>query len=242
MATLTTKYSIGDVVYHAYTTTERKQHPCPDCLGFRKWKAVSPAGSEYEFGCPRCAASYTSNQDISLWYSASTPAVQRLTIGSIQVNTAPFSNREGNQYMCNETGIGSGSVYYESDLHETEEAALLAAKVQADHNNSTVQWIVKQYNRSLEISDYELDSAILKLAKEEHSRARSMLWNIDSLFGTIREAEDKEAILEAVNEYQRYDAESDWRRAGFEPAPDIMALHDETIDALALAKAEGTQP
>lgn len=34
-----TKFSIGDVVYYATTTTETKEHECPDCLGTRKWKA-----------------------------------------------------------------------------------------------------------------------------------------------------------------------------------------------------------
>lgn len=232
MATLTTKYSIGDVVYRSFTMTERKQHPCPDCLGSRKWKATSPAGGEYEFRCPRCAASYTSNNDISLWYTASTPAVQRLTIGSIQVNTAPSFDREGNQYMCHETGIGSGSVYYESDLHETEEAALLSAKAQADHNNATVEWIVKIYNKALEISDYELDNATLKLAKDKASNARSMLYGLNDLFERIKEDDStRETILEAVDDYKRYDWSRDREKAGLEPV-DIMKLHDETIGSL----------
>jgi hypothetical protein len=242
MATLTTKYSIGDVVYRAYTTTERKQHPCPDCLGSRRWKATSPVGGEYEFRCPRCAASYTSDSDLSLWYTASTPAVQRLTIGSIQVNTAPSFSRDGNQYMCQETGIGSGSVYYESDLHETEEAALLAAKVQADLNNKTVEWIVKLYNKALEISDYELESAKLKLAKDERLDARSMLYGLEGLFGRIEDASATKAdILEAVDDYKRYDWSRDREKAGLPPIPDIMALHDETIGALASATGE-SQP
>lgn len=229
MATLTTKYSIGDIVYRAYTTTERKQHPCPDCLGSRKWKATSPAGVEYEFRCPRCAASYSSDHDLSLWYTASTPAVQKLTIGSIQVNTAPSFNREGNQYMCQETGIGSGSVYYESDLHETEEEALLAAKVQADLNNKTVEWIVKTYNKALEISDYELESAKLKLAKNQRLDNSSMLYGLGDLFERIGEAATKDEILEAVDDYKRYDWSRDREKAGLPPIPDLMDLHDKTI-------------
>ena len=49
-----TKFSIGDVVYFADTIIETKMHDCPDCLGTRKWKAISPAETEYTFDCPRC--------------------------------------------------------------------------------------------------------------------------------------------------------------------------------------------
>jgi hypothetical protein len=209
MATITTKYSVGETVFRAATIASRKQHPCPDCLGTRKWKAISPAGTEYEFGCPRCAASYNSDRDLQLDYSAYVPSVERLTIGSIQVNTAPFSYDTGNRYMCRETGVGSGSVYNEDDLFETEDAATLAAQLKADEQNATVKWIVKLYDKSLKISDYQLDSAALKLAAQQKSRASSMLWNLGELFGRIEEADDKDAILEAVKEYQEYEWEGD---------------------------------
>jgi hypothetical protein len=203
MATITTKYSVGDIVYRAGTVAERKQHPCPDCKGLRKWKATSPGGGEYEFGCPRCSASYNSDRDLTLDYSAYVPSVQLLTIGSIQVNTAPMSYDTGNRYMCRETGVGSGSVYNEDDLFETEDAATIAAQAMADGQNTTVDWIVKLYDKSLKISDYQLESAALKLAKDAESRARRLLWNLDDLFGQIKGADDKEAILQAVEEYGR---------------------------------------
>lgn len=206
MATLTTKYSVGDIVFRAGTTSKRRQHPCPDCKGARKWKAISPAGGEYEFSCPRCAASYNSDRDLTLDYSAFVPTVERLTIGSIQVNTAPSSYDSGNRYMCRETGVGSGSIYCETDLFETEDAATLAAEQIASRQNATVDWVVKLYNKSLSISDYQIENAALKLAAQEKSRARSMLWNLGGLFGRIEEADDKDAIFEAVREYR----ENDW--------------------------------
>ncbi|MBZ9894204.1 hypothetical protein LB545_07585 [Mesorhizobium sp. BR1-1-6] len=209
MATITTKYSVGDTVYRAGTTSERKRHPCPDCMGSHKWKAISPAGSEYEFSCPRCSAQYNSDRDLTLDYSAYVPSVERLTIGSIQVNTAPMSYDTGNRYMCLETGVGSGSVYNEKDLFETEEAATVAAQALADGQNTTVDWVVKLYNKSLKISDYQLENAALKLAAEAKSRASFMLWNLTDLFGRIEDAEDKEAILEAIKDYREYDWESD---------------------------------
>jgi hypothetical protein len=219
MATITTKYSVGDTVFRAGTTSVRKQHPCPDCKGARKWKATSPAGGVYEFACPRCASSYNSDRDLQLDYSAYVPSVEQLTIGSIQVNTAPMSYDTGNRYMCRETGIGSGSVYNEDDLFETEEAATQSAQFKANEKNTTVEWIVKLYNKSLAISDYQLDSAALKLAKQEKSRASSMIWNIGDLFGRIEDADDKDAILEAIKEYREYDWQSDKDEAAKEMEP-----------------------
>lgn len=219
MATLTTKYSVGDTVFRAGTVSERKQHPCPDCLGSRKWTAASPAGTEYQFPCPRCSAQYNSDRDLQLDYSAFVPSVERLTIGSIQVNTAPGSYDTGNRYMCRETGIGSGSVYNEDDLFETEEAATLAAQLKANEQNTTVEWLVKLYDRSLRISDYQLESAALKLAAKEKSRASLMLWNLSDLFGRIEDADDKEAILEAIKEYREYEWESDKKDAAKEMEP-----------------------
>lgn len=213
MATLTTKYSIGDVVYFASTVAESKRHPCPDCKGERKWKATSPAGGEYEFSCPRCSAQYNSDRDLMLDYSALVPSVSRLTIGSIQVNTAKGSHDEGARYMCCETGVGSGSVYNEDRLFETEEEATRKAQALADGQNVSVEWIVRLYDKSLRISDYQLENAALKLAKEEKSRASSMLWGLGDLFNTIEEAADKDAILEAVDWYKTYDWSRDKEKA-----------------------------
>lgn len=209
MATITTKYSVGDTVFRAGTVPTRKKHPCPDCLGTRKWKATSPAGSGYEFGCPRCSASYNARDELTLDYTAHVPTVERLTIGSIQVNTAPMSYDTGNRYMCNETGVGSGTVYSESDLFDNEESAKLSAEFKANEVNTTSEWITALYNKSLAISDYELDSAALKEAKEAESRARRMVYGLEDLFGQIAEANDKEAILEAVKDYRDYSWEND---------------------------------
>lgn len=213
MATLTTKYNIGDVVYRAGTVVERKQRACPDCLGSKAWKAISPAGSEFSFRCPRCSAGYSNDRDMSLDYSAHVPSVSRLTIGSIQVNTAPGSWDAGNKYMCNETGIGSGNIYSENDLFETEEEALAASEFKAKENDKSSEWIIKLFDKTLDISDYQLESAALKLAKEERSKAGSLLWNLGDLFEAIEGASNKEEILEVVHEYKTYDWSRDKKSA-----------------------------
>lgn len=205
MATLTTKYSVGDVVYFAATNAERKRHPCPDCLGTTKWKATSPAGGEYEFACPRCAAQYNSERDLMLDYSAFVPYVTKLTIGSIQVNTAKGAYDEGARYMCVETGIGSGSVYDEARLFSTEVDATAAAQAIADGQNVSTDWVVKLYDKTLKVSDYQLENAALKQAADAKLAARSMLYGLGDLFQQIKDASDKDEIIEAVEAYEEYD-------------------------------------
>lgn len=216
MAVIETKYSVGDVVYRAGTTTTAKQHPCPDCGDSRKWKAVSPAGNEYEFACPRCGARYLSNDDLSLKYTAHVADVQRLTIGSVRFNSASGSWDQGARYMCRETGVGSGTVYAEEDLFETKEAAQAAAETKAATANVTIPHIVERYNKTLELSDYQLENAALKQAAKLKSRAGSMLWNMNELFTNIEEADDKDAILEAIEDYKRWRWERD-KSAAVEP-------------------------
>lgn len=209
MAVIETKYSVGDVVYCAGTTTTRKQHPCPDCLGERKWRAVSPAGTEYDFACPRCSASYNSDRDLTLDYTAHVPSVRRLTIGSVQFNSANGSWDSGARYMCRETGVGSGSVYDEARLFETEADALAASELMAKDADKSLEWCAKQYDKALSVSDYQLEHAMMKEAKEYKSRAGALLYNITDLFDTINEAEDKDAILEAIDDYKRWAWERD---------------------------------
>jgi hypothetical protein len=205
MATITTKYSIGDAVFHASTTIERKKHPCPDCKGALKWTAKSPAGAEYTFACPRCSASFNSDRDLTLDYTAAVPALRCLTIGSVQFNSAPGSWDAGARYMCRETGVGSGTVYTETDLFLTEAEALAATQAKADELNTTTEWIVQLYNKTLKVSDYELHSAAMEAAKDEKHRASQLLWNLTDLFEKIAEADTKDEILEHVDWYKTYD-------------------------------------
>lgn len=218
MAVIETKYSVGDKVFHASTTTTAKQHPCPDCLGEREWNVTSPAGGEYTIGCPRCSARFLSDADLSLTYTAHVPSVQPMTIGSVQYNSVPSGWDSGARYMCRETGVGSGSVYNEDRLFSTEEDATAAAQSMADEANAKQEWIVKLYNKTLEISDYQLEHAAIKLAKDARSRAGSMLWNLSDLFDKIENAEGKDEILEAVDDYKKYDWARDKDAFAKEPA------------------------
>lgn len=196
MATITTKFSVGDTVYHAWTTTERKRHPCPDCLGERKWQTKSPAGREYQFDCPRCSTSYISERDLSLDYSVFAPCVHKLTIGQVRAQTGSEMRSE---YMCHETGVGSGTIYRETDLFATEEEALQAADIKAKMNNAEVPWVVEQYNRSLRVCDYQISDASLKIDHDRLAQRRIVLnYLVEDIRGCI-------SIEEVQREIDKFD-------------------------------------
>ena len=192
MATFTTKFSIGDTVYHAWTTTERKKHRCPDCLGSRKWTVKSPAGREYQFDCPRCNSSYISERALSLEYSVFSPAVHQRTVGQVRAQTGPESQ---NEYMCYETGVGSGSVYREESLFATEAEAMAAAEIKAALANETVPWVAEQYNKSLQVRDHQLSDATLKAEQQRLAKIRVTLsYLVEDIRGCISIEEVQQQI------------------------------------------------
>ena len=153
---ITPKFDINDAVFGIHTKVVTKQHSCPDCLGKREWVVTSPAGSEYKFPCPRCRAGYLSNSDASLNYPVHTPKVRHLTIGSVRTDSN--DKERPVSYMCVETGVGSGTVHYESTLFSNKEDAEIAAKILADKCTSENTQFVKRYSDSLSVSDYQLKS------------------------------------------------------------------------------------
>lgn len=189
MAVIETKFGMGDVVWHATTTVEHKKHPCPDCLGSRKWEAKSPAGGTFSFDCPRCANNYMNNQALSLGYSEHTPAVSRLTIGLVRT----FDGYDGgHRYMAHETGIGSGALYDEDRLFATEEEAKQHAQALADAANADPNgWVAQQFSGRLDLSDYQLKDASIKAAED---LARSARIKLQIFSENIANAEDMDDV------------------------------------------------
>lgn len=201
MAGLTTKFAVGDKVFRSGTMTIRKQHPCPDCKGTRKWQATSPAGGVFEMACPRCTERYRSEEGLSLEYSEFIPAVNTLTIGSIRVDTNDADRPVS--YMCRETGIGSGTIHYEADLHATEEEAQAVAEEKAKTLNATTDWVVKQYNKTVSLSDYQLSDATLKSAR---NLINSHSVKLEMLFADLRDCETVERVKEVLDTFTLRDA------------------------------------
>ena len=204
MATITTKFGVGDVVYFANTTTEAKAHPCPDCLGSRTWEARSPAGGVFKVACPRCDANYQSNRALNLKYSVWTGTARRLTIGLVRANAG---GDRGHEYMCHETGIGSGSLYYEDRLFATEEEALRHANGLAEAGNMDAKgWVAQHYSETVKFCDYQLKDAEMEAAR---STGRRMADEARYLVEDVEGAVDIEDVKSAVKR---------WRERGEEAA------------------------
>lgn len=159
-----TKYSIGDTVYYAGVATITKKMDCPDCKGTHKWKAIAPSGAEYEFNCPRCSDRYVT-RELSLKYQQYEPAIRALTIGSVRTDSND-KPEERNSYMCEETGVGGGTVYYEQDLWNTEERATVRAWEIANQRNKEPE-IAERYNQALSVSAHDLRDLRSKMSRQE---------------------------------------------------------------------------
>jgi hypothetical protein len=191
MTTITTLYSVGEVVWHANTTQTTATHDCPDCLGSRAWKATSPAGAEFSVACPRCSGGYRSSKALLLSYATLVGTAARLTIGSIQFD----SEASGPRYMCRETGVGGGRVYDEKDLFSTQEYAQAAADAKAIKNATEIKWMAEQYKGTVAFYDYQLESAVLKEARDLKNWSSA---KVQILFEDLRDCETMREVHERL--------------------------------------------
>ena len=206
------KYAIGDVVYLPAIDWITDTLPCPDCHGTRTWKATSPAGEEHTIACPRCTDQYarSSRNDLpSLKVTRHTPRAKRLTIGSITVKTHPYKPQEAVEYMANETGIGSGSLYYETNLFPDEASALAKAEVDASLKNAEVN-ATPAVTSARKFSGLTYTDAAITALKDgifnSWQAFRSLGYAIESALpeDSSNDTEDQAAIREAVERYGRY--------------------------------------
>lgn len=119
------KFAMGEKVYAPVVRDAAEEIQCPDCLGSGRWTYKSPAGTTGEVSCPRCGGQKC------LKLRSYRAAVECRHVGEIRVSTTPETyggKCEYVRYMCNETGIGSGSLYDEKDLFKTEDGAMIAAQ------------------------------------------------------------------------------------------------------------------
>jgi hypothetical protein len=204
MAVIETKFGVGDVVWHATTTTEHRRHPCPDCMGSRKWSCTSPAGATFEVECPRCSAGYQSNRDLDLSYVVHAPHATRLTIGLVRANGS-WETPPQHEYMAHETGIGSGTLYRENKLFATESEALADAKLSADAANADhAGWVAKQYDRTAKFCDYQLKDAAI--ASADYARI-AMGTRASMLVEELKDAETLAEVRETIERWENRDGD-----------------------------------
>lgn len=127
------KYEIGDKVYAGYAHYLQKTRTCPDCLGSAEWPVTIPSGEDVVVPCKTCRRGYYS--DGKEHYREWAPVVETLHIGSVRIDTADETDPV--EYMCEETGVGTGRLYKERELFSTrEEAEAAAAKKVADSHET----------------------------------------------------------------------------------------------------------
>lgn len=131
MATIKTKYNLGDVVYNASCYRDSYFEKCPDCDGTGKWKVE---GKDLHVGYKTCnESSWQKSIAGKVRKFKYFPKVQKLTIGQIR---ATIGYGPEVRYMCKETGIGSGTLWYESNLTKDKELAEKCAEILAEKKNA----------------------------------------------------------------------------------------------------------
>jgi hypothetical protein len=113
------KFEVGQKVINVRVTWSERKVACPDCLGKRAWRVLAPSGEEWEVPCNTCVRGWSSSGTVSEYGDRITQAT--LTIGSVRIDTASRSNPV--TYMCEETGVGTGTVHDERDMFATQAEA-----------------------------------------------------------------------------------------------------------------------
>lgn len=129
-----TKYSNGDKVWYASAGEVLERRACDECSGTGRLKLE---GKSFTVACFSC------NGRGDFGSCTVGPRATPLTIGQVRVSIADspgdghsglFSNygpvhERKEEYMAIETGIGSGNVYYDHLLFNTEQEALAHAAI-----------------------------------------------------------------------------------------------------------------
>ncbi len=124
-----TKFSNGDKVFHIVNQPEAKFIPCSFCAGNRKIKG---ADGKERF-CPECSG----NGGVTKWLPTKWQVEKTLTIGQVRAeitgewegSSNVFDNYKGRnyeqkeEYMCRETGINGGTLYYGENLFASQDEA-----------------------------------------------------------------------------------------------------------------------
>lgn len=136
----TPRFAIGDTIWTAATHSTTVQLPCPDCLGSRTWTVTTPAGSQLETVCLRCASGYRGSDDLpSLSHQAWEGSARQLLISGIEITGHPKGafNSDQVRYQCFPTP-GGGTVVDESKAYASEAEALQAATARAAVKNAKI--------------------------------------------------------------------------------------------------------
>lgn len=116
------KFNLGDKIYllgGLYIDYPNKHHK--ECNVCSSTGQVTINGET--FCCPKCNGEVRTDYSVQ-YYRRNKPSPVAYTIGQIEVKVQ--KNKTEIQYMCKETGVGSGTIYYEDECFATYEEAVLA--------------------------------------------------------------------------------------------------------------------
>lgn len=115
------KFNLGDKIYilgGLHIDYPKKHKECTACSS----TGIITINGE-AFWCPKCGAKFETDFSVS-HYHRGKPCPVAYTIGQISVKVQ--EDKVEIQYMCKETGVGSGTVYCENECFATYEEAVLA--------------------------------------------------------------------------------------------------------------------
>jgi len=116
------KYAIGDRVFKIVSMRKEVTSDCPFCVG---GGFIRGANGEQR-ACPKCFGRRNQTEwNPQAWQVPLENGI--LTIGQVRVLVTNQSRKE--EYMCHETGIGSGTLHSVDDFFETHEAAVAECAV-----------------------------------------------------------------------------------------------------------------
>lgn len=199
----TPKFRIGEVVFEGTTFHTSEQLPCPDCAGSRKWLVKLPTGTEHEVPCQRCTDRYSMQELPGLVVNTYKPSVNQLTIASIRIDT--FSDSQI-QYMCHETGVGSGRLYHEEDLRNTESEAREIAELRANRLNAAED-AKREQQKKRGFSVYALPIAVVL---QHQQSMRETYWKYRHLREYLEELVDDDSITDIDDLIQKIKYELDY--------------------------------
>jgi len=105
------KYNIGDQVFKVVYDHKEQFKFCPSCEHGKitlKDKSID---------CPTCSGKGVLQDYAKTFYRTS---YNSLTIGQLRLE---YGEEIKEEYMCEETGVGSGTIHYQKDLFTTRELA-----------------------------------------------------------------------------------------------------------------------
>lgn len=118
-----TAYDLGQVVWGVSRLTAQRRPLCPLCDGSGRVTLANHEGRTAT--CPDCHGRRY-DQDDTHMAAQERATITRLTLGQVR-----WSSTEGASYMAEETGVGSGTNWYEDRLYGTEREALDACSAAA---------------------------------------------------------------------------------------------------------------